>query len=481
MNVSAPTPPPAPAPVNAGQSALDYINSMADPALQQRLLDVEQQFRPQYNQLNLQDINQYLLGGTSKTFDANAFLSANPDIVNNYNSDPGYRQMYGSLESYAKAAARANGTYDQFTAPVSQPGALDLLGTATQRAGEIQAAANTQQRAADIADVAKLGPEAAAAFKAANPDLYAALESAKSAGAGSNAYAQLEQALGSQQQFGNVGVNQVGQGLLGEQLYKQALGAGGLGSVGQALQGRAQTLAQSTGALTPEEIRSGQQAIRAAYTARGTEMGSGAVSAEALGRLANERQRMMEDLQMASALNQAGQAELTSNRGFQTGVYGQELGRGFSNQGAQLQTDLANRQFQAAQQQQQFQNLGLLGQLQQSQTAADRAYQLQLLNAQAAMSFDPMQSILGRSSGSIGVGQQQQSLGAGLTGTMQGPQLFDPNVGVNLALQQNANLGNYQSATYGAQAAASGAQTGGLFNALGSIGGGFLGNVGLFS
>ena len=53
-----------------------------------------------------------------------------------------------------------------------------------------------------------------------------------------------------------------------------------------------------------------------------------------------------------------------------------------------------------------------------------------------------------------------------------GPQLFDPSAGINLALQNAANLGNYQAATYGARAGAQGAMMGGLFQGIGSAVGG---------
>ena len=51
-----------------------------------------------------------------------------------------------------------------------------------------------------------------------------------------------------------------------------------------------------------------------------------------------------------------------------------------------------------------------------------------------------------------------------------GPQLFDPNVGINLALQQRSQDIEFQ----GAQAAARGAAIGGLASGIGSIIGGKL-------
>jgi hypothetical protein len=415
--------PPAPTPVDPGQSSLDYINAMSDPALQARLLASEQQFRPGYNELNLQDMQQYLLG-TGET-----------------------------------------------------PGALDQFQTATERSSQIQADANSYQRSRDIQDVANLGPAATAAFFAANPQLQAQMQAAQGL-SGGDPYAQFRQALmGGQPSFGDINYNSVSaapgvqQGALGESLYGQAMGANGLGQVGQTLQGRAQTLAQSTGQLTPEEIRNLQQSTREGYAARGTEMGSGSISAEALARLTNERQRMQEDIGLAAALNGQNQSELGANRAFQQGVYGTDLTRQFQNNAdtnqfsqfnAQndLATQEANRAFAANQYQQGVSNLGILGQFNASQLGQDRNYALQLAQMQAAVASDPFQSILGRTSGALQYGAGQQGFAGGLTQSMQGPQLFDPNAGINLALQNNANQSNYQSSIFGAQAGLSGAKAG---------------------
>jgi hypothetical protein len=91
--------------------------------------------------------------------------------------------------------------------------------------------------------------------------------------------------------------------------------------------------------------------------------------------------------------------------------------------------------------------------------------------------FDPMATVLGRPSGALGVGQQQQGMAAGMMQSMGG-QVFDPNAGINLALQNQANLGNYQASTYGARAGAQGAMMGGLMSGLGSAFGGLAGGAG---
>jgi hypothetical protein len=55
-----------------------------------------------------------------------------------------------------------------------------------------------------------------------------------------------------------------------------------------------------------------------------------------------------------------------------------------------------------------------------------------------------------------------------------GPMLFDPNAGINLAMQNNANQSNYQSSIFGAQAGFAGAQA----QARGAMIGGALGGLG---
>ena len=80
-------------------------------------------------------------------------------------------------------------------------------------------------------------------------------------------------------------------------------------------------------------------------------------------------------------------------------------------------------------------------------------------------------TILGRPSQSIGLGSQvlgQAQQGA--AGPM-GPQLFDPNVGINMALQQRGQDVTFQ----GMQAQAQAAGSAGTMGAIGAIGGGFLG------
>lgn len=396
--VSMPAAPAAPAPIDPGKSSIDYINAMADPELQGRILETEALYRPQYTQLELADINTLMQGSGG------------------------------------------------------QKGLLELTDEATRRANALASEQLSQQRSADIQDVLRLGPQAAAAFRAANPELTAQLSKA-------SVSLDAAAAMGGERQ-----AQQVGAGALGNLLMQKALNQQDLSAVGQTLQGRAQQLAQSTGQLTPEEMRSLQQSTRAAYAARGREMGTSAIGAEAFSRLANERARMQEDIALASQLNQMAQSETAANRGFQQQIYGADIARQGGNAQLAMQQLGMDRQF-------------ALGLAQGQQSLASQYQQL---------ASDPFQAILGRPSQSQAAGMQQVQFGAGMAGQPLGPNLFDPNAGINLGLQQNANLANYQANLYGAQASYAGATNqgrgamiGGIAGGIGALGAGALAGGGM--
>lgn len=91
----------------------------------------------------------------------------------------------------------------------------------------------------------------------------------------------------------------------------------------------------------------------------------------------------------------------------------------------------------------------------------------QAFGMQRNMAGDVGMTILGRPSASIGLGGQV--LGQAQTGAAgpMGPQLFDPNVGVNMALQQRGQDVTFQ----GMQAQAQAAESAGIMGAVGQIGG----------
>ena len=104
-----------------------------------------------------------------------------------------------------------------------------------------------------------------------------------------------------------------------------------------------------------------------------------------------------------------------------------------------------------------------------------------------AISADPFQAILGRQSGALGYGAQQMGMAQQLGSQAIGPRAVDYNAGLNLAMQNEANLGRYNTSIYGSQAQvaganaqAQGAMIGGALSGLGSAAGGAGGFGNLF-
>ncbi len=424
-----------------GQATRDYLAGIANPQTLTALLGAEAAARPQLGAQGLRDLSQFQAGAPQ--FNVQAFLAARPDILNNFNNDPGYAQTYGSLEQYAKAAADAEGLTPQFT--TTQGGSLDLLRQSAGVTSGVETAANTALRTAGAADVAALAPQLAATYNQLNPEIQGSLQRAEDLRRVPDAYAPMRTAAFNAQQFGDLQFNpaqasllgsapqvglggynaaQVGaqgynpaqasaqgynaalaqsqgynaqqaqsqgynaalaqsqgydaaqaqsqgyqsqgytpqgyqaaqagagmqteaerlaRGQLGQSLYSQALQAGP-SQAAQLLGGRAAEFAASTGQLSPEELRNIQQGTREAYAARGIEMSNPAIAAEAAARSGAMRQRQAEDLAQAVALNQAYTQDLSANRQFGTGLYGQEIGLQQANQQAALQAALANQQ-----------------------------------------------------------------------------------------------------------------------------------------
>jgi hypothetical protein len=153
-------------------------------------------------------------------------------------------------------------------------------------------------------------------------------------------------------------------------------------------------LAASTGELTPLEARRAQQSAREASVARGRGLDQSALYGEMQARMAEEMGKREREMALGTQL----------------------LGQ------------------QAGLQQQRFGQLG------------------GALGAQRQLAGDIGMTILGRPSSAVGLGGQM--LGQAQTGAagQMGPQLFDPNVGINMAMQQQANEVAAASAQAQAQA-----------------------------
>jgi hypothetical protein len=229
-------------------------------------------------------------------------------------------------------------------------------------------------------------------------------------------------------------------GQLGQSLYAQALQAGP-SQAAQLLGGRAAEFAASTGQLSPEEIRNLQQGTRESYAARGIEMSNPAIAAEAAARSGAMRQRQAEDLAQAVALNQAYTQDLTTNRNFGTGLYGQEIGLQQANQQAALQAALANQQ---ANQNVALANVGATNQANQftaglgaeaAQFTANAANQAGQFGASAFNQAQLQNAMLGSQAGQFGASAANQA-------ALQNAQNISQASQFGAGAQNQANLAN---------------------------------------
>jgi hypothetical protein len=120
----------APPPVDPGKAMGEYLfgkgfqsyGGVTDPRLQEKLIGAEEQFRPRYAALELQDIQTY-----------------------------------------------AEGLKDPETGEVITPGVLDLLEEQSRRAGVLQREQLQEQREADVAALQEFAPQVVDAYREADP------------------------------------------------------------------------------------------------------------------------------------------------------------------------------------------------------------------------------------------------------------------------------------------------------------------------
>ena len=168
---------------NYAQETQDTLASQI--ALAPELYASEAQYQPLYNQLQMKLAQEAVLGRESG-FNSQAYVQSRPDLARNWqnslNNPEGATESnilkYGSLENYLKADWEASGADPAFAAGGRQGGLVQTYSQLQPQLSAISAQSNYAQRAADIADVAKLGPAAREAFKASNPELFAQLQAA---------------------------------------------------------------------------------------------------------------------------------------------------------------------------------------------------------------------------------------------------------------------------------------------------------------
>lgn len=258
--------------------------------------NIASQYNPQYTGLNLSNYRSALLG--SPSFNAQAFLADHPDIVSNWNSDPGYQQVYGSLDNYAQAHYNAWGgndpRYVQYNS--SNAGAAGLSRLAYDQANP-ELAAYTRGLGGTLADLNGRVPNG----------YNASLMNAANAGPA---------ALAS-------GVTASGGPLLRTLQNSATYNLDRVSPVQSALQRQAVALSLSDGNLTPGEMANVQDSVRAAYADRGLLRSNSGIGAEILQTDQARRQRMFQNAQFAQGIDSSGQQQLQANRNYALGVQGQ--------------------------------------------------------------------------------------------------------------------------------------------------------------
>ena len=194
--------------------------------------------------------------------------------------------------------------------------------------------------------------------------------------------------------------------------------------------------------LTDREERQIAEAARARSTLMGRTFDQSGAIAEAEARVLEDNQRKMQ------------------NRGFAQSVLGQEAGIQTADDTRAMGADQFNvgTKMDAERLRESLRQQGLLGYL----DAASRISQIENQDQ-----LDPFQAILGRGGGTA-LQQGQQVFGQAGYGLNSGPQYLNPEAGLGFIQNQATNAANM----YGAQQAAQGSATSGIFQGLGAVGGG---------
>ena len=391
------------------------------------------------------------------------------------------------------------------------PGLFELLEEQSRRAGVLQREELQLQRESDVGALQEFAPQVVEAYRAADPystrladeataqamdpslrnqgksfinskiEAASAAELALMSGGLDNINAKREAAGAAELALRSSGLDNINAkrevaSAAERELNKVGMSLSDLNPTEQEaiLSGRGMEFAASTGELTALEKRRAQQSSRQASVARGRGMDQSAVYGEMEARMAEELNKREREIALGSSL-----------LGQQANMRLSRLGQGAS---ILTQAEAMNAQRRAEQLQRQQFGASTLGQSE-AMSAQRRAEQLQRIqlgsgligqaNQQLQSAFgmnrqiagDVGMTILGRPSSAIGLGGSVLGQAqAGAAGPM-GPQLFDPNVGINMALQQRGQNITFQ----GMQAQAQATNSAGMMSALGSLGGSLLG------
>jgi hypothetical protein len=405
--------PKAPDPIDPGESMGEYLfgkdfqkyQGVTDPRLQEKLIGAEAMYRPRYTALELADIATMARGLEGGPNLERQALEAELEALR--------AEAITGTPSEAELQRRA----EQMYKPVGDDFTFGTLAKAGMQAGQYVGGGWKEYERDRAARVAELESQVARMPETVErtPGLFDLLEE-QSARAGA---LQREQ-LGLQRAADVAALGEYAPQVveayraadpysteLAEAMSAEAMR--GPSEAEQLLGERGLELAASTGELTPLEARRAQQSAREASVARGRGLDQSALYGEMQSRMAEEMGKREREMALGTQL----------------------LGQ------------------QAGLQQQRFGQLG------------------GALGAQRQLAGDIGMTILGRPSSAIGLGGQMLGQAQQGAAGQMGPQLFDPNVGINMAMQQQAN----EVAFAGAQAQSNAARSSGLMSAAGSIAG----------
>jgi len=490
----------APDPVNPADAQGEYLfgqgfkgfQGVTDPILQQRLLGAEATFRPQYTALELADIGTFARGleeranpeyqriqskikalkaGDKSTKGAMSEKELRAKAKELYPvGKKGFRESKKTRQKREQQQALQDdyvqrglkGVSGQNAKEIAEleaqlagtpkrlgksAGLFDLLEESSERAFNLQSQQLGQQRAADVAALRRFAPQVVEAYRDADPESTRLAEMASArAGRKTGLGARGSRLLGSKIQSPRAAERQ---------LQKMGMSLGDLSPTEQEalISSRGTEFIQSTGELSPLEQRRVQQSARQASLARGRELGQGALAQEIANRFAEESGKREREIALGSQL-----------LGQEASIRGARLGQGA---GMLSQSEALAAQRRAEQLQRMQLGAGFIGQEEGIQSGRFG----QAFDMNRALAGDAGNIILGRPSGSIGLGQQTlQQAQQGASGQM-GPQLFDSNAAINFAMQNQAN----QFGLLGAQAQANASRSSGLMGAAGSIGSALIG------
>jgi hypothetical protein len=484
-----------PDPIDPGKAMGEYLfgsdfgraQGVTDPILQQRLIEAERTYRPQYTALELADQEAALFGQGDQA-GLLEMQSRAADIAGAEDTKQKQREM-AQLEQFGPeytAAVRAADP-ESFEAAQATRGLADTF--AEDRAGVMGA----------VGDIEDFTSRAETAFDEDVAGFREDRQGFKDLQQGFQAEADK---LGADVENLDPRVDMLSQ-LSADEAQRLASEASvddpRLTKLQALQQKQAETLySESEGRLSSERAREADQAARMAGSARGrvgdastmakellsresTRSGlraearsAGGLASEQQGMIASQRSQRGRDAMAAGQLGfgmqqgaesmrqgRRGQAMQMSGLGLQAGGQGLQAGsQAMQGTQAGLSAGIQGRQMGLG-----ARRLGSqLGQAQQNALG-------QAFNQFRSSGGDPTAFLFGRPSLSGSLGTQAYGSAFNLAAQQQGPQLFDPNAGINMAMQQRSQ----DMSLLGAQAQADASRSAGGLGAFGSIAGNMLG------